>query len=95
MGGVILLLIAVITMACSDFLDTLNTIAESRDRPLVAGLTAGGSKTFEMTVSLLGADTLITHGVGTAAVYLAVVLITTVLVTERSEAWGALHMKGK
>lgn len=91
----ILLLLAMLAMAASDFLDTLNTIAESRDRPLFAGLTAAGSKTLEMGVAVVGADTLVTHGLSATVVYGVAVFVTTLIATDRAEVFGAKHVKAE
>ena len=87
-----LILIAMFFMALSDILDTFNTVAESRNKALIAGVTAAGSKTLDIVVTLLGADQLRTNGLYATLLFVGAVFATTLIATDRAEAWAAKHV---
>lgn len=87
-----LLVAALVAMATSDVLDAFSTVAESRDRPWLAGLFVAGDNTLALGVGIIGADTLIEHGLAPALMLGVCVLIVTFFATALATRWAGLHV---
>lgn len=89
----IIFLIAVVAMAIADVFDAMQTVCEARGSAVVAGALCAVNNALTLGVGAVGADTLITHGVGQALVLGLLVLITTFVSTALATAWAAKHVK--
>jgi len=83
-----LTLVAVLAMGVSDIFDVVQTIAEARNRPWLAGGSNAVNNTLSLFVGILGADTLITHGWKQAAVLGVLVFATNFLCTSLTAKWA-------
>ena len=86
--------LAVIATAVSTFLDTAMTVAEAADSKWVGWLSAGDN-TLAWVAALLGADSLLTHGVALTVMLGGVMFLVYKIVADRAEAWAEKHVGSK
>lgn len=84
-----LLLLAISAMAVADVFDAMQTVYESRGDGIIAGALCAVNNALTLGVGAIGADTLITHGVGQALVLGAAVLVTTFIATALGTKWAS------
>lgn len=87
-----LLMAALVAMAVSDALDAFSTVAESRGRSWLAGAFVAGDNTLSGAVAVVGADTLIEHGLKPALVLGVCVCIVTFFATATATKWANVHV---
>ena len=79
----LLLIIALVAMAVSDFADATSAIAENRDKHRLAGLLTAADNTLVLLVGVIGADTFITKGVAQAIVMGVLAFLVTFISTDQ------------
>lgn len=88
----LLIFIALLAMAVADITDACSTVAESRGSARLAGVLTATDNTLTLFVAAVGADTLITKGLGQALVMGALVWVTTYNATSRATRWATKHV---
>lgn len=88
-----LLLLAITAMAIADVFDAMQTVYEARGNGIVAGVLCAVNNALTLGVGALGADTLITHGIGQALVLGVAVLATTFVATVVGTKWASKRVK--
>lgn len=85
----LIILVAIVSMAVADVFDAMQTIAEARGRAVAAGALCAVNNALTLGVGIVGADALITKGWEQAVILGLAVLVTTFLSTTLATRWAS------